>query len=505
MANAAPAPGKKKKKAHKAPLEAEWRMDVHDAKGAEAKSLCHCRPAVDSASGCNLRSMSLTLANPVDALERSIRDHIGTVSDLRVASIADLPLSCAEHLAKDEVMGSWGGDPSELVLAMTAIEESLDKQLKPGEIKTSVRQMIGKMRAPYVVFHTNATAMLHLQRKLHLDSVDMLQPPVQLRPRIIAAFADPDTHGCVVLRMMVQRPTDFGVRLPLLLSVLQALHEILWNPSDGLRPRIRYYVHETDVQHAGAQDAGGKGGSAPVQLISAGAARAVDPQPPEGGFEQPLPYGRFTGVFARAPGGGVKLRMLPDKASPPPQPGANSIGNTGSAGGAGTAGPAVLLETQRGGHEGSALSAAPAVQWLRLAPKPAAMLEVSVQPSCWERRRTVAIAPFIPAGHPSHAQPPAHASAESAGAESSAAAAPVDHGGEQQHHPSRSFIVMHPQAVSARRNATASLLATVFKADMDMLAEAMEERGKAWSALVERELRIGNEPGQTPKAALMFT
>jgi len=64
---------------------------------------------------------------------------------------------------------------------------------------------------------------------------------------------------------------------------------------------------------------------------------------------------------------------------------------------------------------------------------------------------------------------------------------------------------MHPQAVSARRNATASLLATVFKADMDMLAEAMEERGKAWSALVERELHIGNEPGQVPKAALMFT
>lgn len=491
------------------------------------RSACHCRPSLPADGLCQLSHATVAVAGaPQPSLERRVRAHLGAVPALRVALAAELPLSCAEHAALDEVAGAWGGDAGALVLAAAAVERVAARALRDGEVARLVRAFLTKMRAPYLVYHTNASAQLALQRRLGLETLDMLAPPPGARARILAAFADdPDTHGCVLLRTLLRAAAPqattaspaaageaegegaaaaagLGVQPRLVLAVVAALHAVLWDEGDALRARIRYYVHATPVgeraRHGSARGAAqataspppaGAPRAVPVELVS------IAGQLPDGSLAAPaaavgggdassrgsdalMPYGPFTGVLtlprgSSSDGGAVWSLALGAAAR-----------NNGSA----------------------ATASSPGI-----APPPRALLRVSVSPDCAKLGRGVPIAPFIPrlphaGGQPGAtalpaASPPA-AAADGGSAAASAAPSALAGGHDDDDAAGASFYVMHPQVITAHRAALAPLIATAFKLDGSLLLAAMEELGEQWDAAVERELGIGE--AALPKVTVLL-
>jgi hypothetical protein len=97
-----------------------------------------------------------------------------------------------------------------------------------------------------------------------------------------------------------------------------------------------------------------------------------------------------------------------------------------------------------------------------------------VAPACVKLGRSALVAPYIPQPLPAAGVPRAPA-----------------------------FLILHPQVVSARRNATVPLLATAFKVEADTVKEAMADIAKEWDAAVERALDIGGP--RRPKVTVLLS
>lgn len=224
------------------PLQKALLLDVIGPEGGRAVSRCNCRPALpDGPQTCGLGSLQISSLAGEPELESAARQHVGPVSARRVAPTAEIPLACAEHLGKNEVAGAWGGELGELLLTLAAFEASAEQQLTSAAVLTTLRAVVDKAKVP-IIYHTNVTAELHLCKKLGVGGIDMLLPPPALQPRILEAFSDPDTHGCVLLRSLVRSPGQFGIRPALVQGVIAAFYKLLWTAGDPLRNKLRYYV-----------------------------------------------------------------------------------------------------------------------------------------------------------------------------------------------------------------------------------------------------------------------
>lgn len=224
------------------PLQQSMLLDVIGPEGSRAVSRCNCRPALpDGPQVCGLGTVQVSSLASDPGIEEAARSHIGPMSARRVAPTAEIPIACAEHLDKNEVAGAWGGELAQFMLALTAFESSAEKQLTAAAVLSTMRALVENSKVP-IIYHTNVTAQLYLARKLGVGGIDMLLPPPALQPRILEAFSDPDTHGCVMLRALVRSPAQFGIRPALVQAAIAAFHKLLWTAGDPLRIKLRYYV-----------------------------------------------------------------------------------------------------------------------------------------------------------------------------------------------------------------------------------------------------------------------
>ena len=433
--------------------------------GSGLETSCHCKPTGPgslsvSAGACHLTSAAVSnsgLSSP--SLEAAVHAHIGPPPSLRLALVASTPLACGEQGGADEVAGGWGGDTGELVLAAAAAERVGGRLLREAEVNRLVRAYISRSRAPYLVYHTTAAAHATLARLAgSAMALDMLAPPISVRPGILAALSSPEAHGCALLRNLVARGGVGGVRPELAVTVIRALHGILWDEGDPLRARIRYYV---DVSSPEELSRSFKGAS--VQMVDVAASAAA-----------PLRFGPLHGMLT-----------LPKIAL-------SGAGDSGSE-------PWRLVLDGRGGFESDAE--------LAPAPSPSALLVVTVGAACAKLGRCALIAPHmpqrlskVPAGAATAVlTPTAAAASAAAGGNATSSLRPSP----SPPPPPPSFLVLHPQAVAARRNATAPLLASAFKLDASQLLNAMASIGADWDAAVDSSLGVGSQ--SLPKVSVLLT
>jgi hypothetical protein len=409
--------------------------------GGGLEASCHCRAAGAAAAptggepppppppACALRSVTLAVAGAASpAAEAAARAHVGDASALRLAAAASTPLACGEQSGSDEVAGSWGGDAGELVLSAGAVERVLLRPLHDAETARLARAYVERLRAP-LVYHTSAAAVARLAAAAGVEALDLLSPPAAARPALLRALAAPESHGCALLRALLRAGGAGGVRPALAADIVRALHGILWDEGDALRRRIRYYV-----------DA-----STPAELAAAVAAAGAPPvaqlpvarQAPDGSA---LPANAAAGAGAGAPLPYGRLAGVLTMPPPPPR---------------GAQPQPWRLALDAAGGAAARDAAAP----LAPAPPPTALLVVTVAPACAKLDRAPLLAPHVP-------QP---------------LGAP----------PRPSFLVLHPQAVAARRNATVPLIATAFKLNGDELRDAMASIAADWDAAVEAALGVG--------------
>lgn len=250
--------------------------------GANSTRLrCRCMPA--EPVPCTARNATITApaaaATAATAAQVRVRGWLGDVRRRRIVTTSLAPLACGEGgdgAHPGEIAGSVGGDPVEMLLAAVVVERLLGRRLTDMEVTRLVRTYIARLRAPYITYHTTATAAITLQRRVGMD-FSLVDPPPAIAPAILAALAEePAAHGCIVLADMVRAtaasaPTSgssgssyTGLRRPLLAAVIEALHGIVWNAADALRDRIRYIV--TGDGDAGS---GGNGATAASATMTA--------------------------------------------------------------------------------------------------------------------------------------------------------------------------------------------------------------------------------------------
>jgi len=331
---------------------------------------------------------------------------IGDVGARPVLQAHAAPLSCLDHRAPGELIGSYGGDPVELVLAAAAVEAVLGADLPPRGITQLVRTYLTRCRDRTFVYHTDVTALMYLQRALGVDALDLTAPPPPLQPAILAAMRHPAAHGCHVLAAMVADPAAYDLRAQLLADVLGALHAVLWSPTDDARAGIRYYVYDVGDAVAAPLPPASSLLSVFDILATPGAPAAAPPSIPTGAVSGVLSHRghhHAAASLANAPPTALSLTLTPHGPHRPP----------------------------------------------RVAGPPTATLRVATSPSCWRARRGL-----VPLPTTLQTSPPAAADAR--------------------------FAVLHPQAVEARRNATAALLANLFKVDVTMARDAVPTKGGVW-------------------------
>lgn len=385
--------------------------------------------------------------NGIDAeLEAAVLTHLGRPADLRVIPYYEAALGCAEDRSTSERAGSWGGDAGEIILSLVVAESVREQPLAPAQVAAFVRAYVSKTRSAHVYWHTTARAaawvQAHVAEEDWREALDFTRPLRALQPRLLSALHDPRGQGCSLLRGLLTRASRFHARLELVHSFIDAFHLALWDPHFEARDKIQYNVDRE----------GGTGGCGAHRKGNSFTPLERSPQPPtcprpsDPGFASaPLPYGRFTAVLS-SPGGRLdatearRLDASGQQASLVLRPLARS---DEAAGGrcSGSSGSPTALPTE-----------APTTP----VPFPPTLLRVFASDACTRMRRTPLVAPN--AGTPGARVP---------------------------------FLVVHPQAVAARRNATVPLLlAAAPGSDGQQVRNALHDLGAAWARALEAELGV---------------
>jgi rhodanese-related sulfurtransferase len=149
--------------------------------------------------------------------------------------------SCIDGRSSSPVLGAPGGDVGELVLALTALEQSARVPIREGALDAMMDEYADSFGRLY--WHTDEHTMDALQRSLAADErVPVAQrpadraaalafvrrPPAGLESVVIEHATRPENVGCGHLRAMLERPDAYQTRAPLVRAVLGAVLRLGW-------------------------------------------------------------------------------------------------------------------------------------------------------------------------------------------------------------------------------------------------------------------------------------
>ena len=393
---------------------------------------CSCRPS--HTSKCVARRAEVSGVST--ELESAVIAHIGRTADLRVVPFSEAVLSCPEDWSTAEIAGSWGGDAGEIVLALAVAEKIREDVLSQTQVASFVRAYISKSRSPHIYWHTTARAAGWVQAHLGEETLDFARPPRALEAAILAALHDPRGQGCSLMRLLLASPSQFRVRAGLVHAFIDAFHRALWDPGFEHRRKIQYHVDRDESACAIGGATSPSGPTSPPALQC--------PSMTPTSVSAPLPYGPFTAVLA-SPGGrlgsAAAFRLESEGRS------ASLLIHPRSAGASGRGGGTAVCHSKASGD-----SAAASAKGRAAVGSP--LLRVQASRACERQRR----APLVPPN--------------------------AGKGG-------RSFLVVHPQVISARRNATVPLLlAAVPGGDSQQLRNALHDSGRDWAQAIEASLAV---------------
>ena len=229
--------------------------------GETFETTCTCRPNLpkDPTLQCIPHSVSLTRMTPFPgerdrnqpSIEAAgIRKLVGEPTTLRNIEITKHHFSCCDGRSSDEIMGTWGGDAGEMLLAIAVWEELIGRDLTSADVAKYINYFLTYTKQEFVYIHTDTVAFGWLEEELGVIPLDITRPPSGLQARILEAVVRPEAIGCVHLRALMVHSERYGVRRKLVQMFLQEFHKALWDAENRpLSRKIVYYILSAPSTH----------------------------------------------------------------------------------------------------------------------------------------------------------------------------------------------------------------------------------------------------------------
>lgn len=175
-----------------------------------------------------------------------IADHVGDVAKVRRVKLAAVLLanktSCVDGREDRAIIGTFGGDAGEFLLALAAAERVGSGKWNLADVPALTRAFADTFGGIY--FHTDDNALNKLVRSLRSDpriepAVATLnriedwekflrRPPVELQRALLDHLVQPEHLGCGHIKLQLTRPDDYGIRPELVTAFFEAFHRGLW-------------------------------------------------------------------------------------------------------------------------------------------------------------------------------------------------------------------------------------------------------------------------------------
>jgi rhodanese-related sulfurtransferase len=175
-----------------------------------------------------------------------VEEHLGDPLTVRWVKMAALVLhahlSCIDGRDDRGIVGTPGGDAGQFLLALAAIEQTLQRPLDGATIAALLERRIDTLGGFYK--HTDHHAMAAAAESMRgdprlaaalADQRDprefrqfLRRPPLVLREAVLDHLSQPAAIGCGHIRLMYQHSADYRVRPGLVLEFLRAFFHARW-------------------------------------------------------------------------------------------------------------------------------------------------------------------------------------------------------------------------------------------------------------------------------------
>lgn len=190
-----------------------------------------------------------------DALHRRIQgmadaSALGSLSNLRDGH----PVCCVDGRKKEEIIGAPGGNTGLFVLMLATLEAFTQHLLSACEVEDILEAYLRDFGSFYM--HTDTISVDQVRSRLKEASVGdevvdgegadapwLIRPPNGLQEELLVNLIRPDAVGCGHLRMMLEHPDEYSVRVELVHDVIRSFYRRLWGGDDRLILDILEGVH----------------------------------------------------------------------------------------------------------------------------------------------------------------------------------------------------------------------------------------------------------------------
>jgi hypothetical protein len=171
-----------------------------------------------------------------------VEGHISPVPLLTWQNIHSASFGCADGRSAEEGLGTWGGDFGEFITALNVYEQMATIHLSQADVTSIFRKYLeASGREKFT------TCMSTLVVRQFFGSVDdpenaIKNPPEEKRALLWMKIADPNFIGNDHIKFMLENPTGYSVRKELVQHFVHSFFDILWNPYDPLREKVRVQI-----------------------------------------------------------------------------------------------------------------------------------------------------------------------------------------------------------------------------------------------------------------------
>lgn len=182
----------------------------------------------------------------------AIEEHVGDPAKVRRVKLAAVLLAsqtmCVDGREDRAIIGTPGGDSGELLLGLAAVEQLTGRRVDVGHVPTLSRAFADTFGGIYL--HTDNYALNALARALRADprlsgAVESLhniddwmaflrRPPAALQEALLEHLLQPDHIGCGHLKLALQNPDVYGIRVELLTAYFRDFYTQLWRGAPDL-------------------------------------------------------------------------------------------------------------------------------------------------------------------------------------------------------------------------------------------------------------------------------
>jgi len=171
-----------------------------------------------------------------------VEGHISPVPLLTWANIHSASFGCADGRSAEEGLGTWGGDFGEFITALNVYEQMATIHLSQADVTNIFRKYLEATGREKFTTCMSALAVRQFFGTVDDAESAIRNPPEEKRALIWMKISDPNFIGNDHIKFMLENPSGYSVRKELVQHFIHSFYDILWNPYDPLRDRLRVQV-----------------------------------------------------------------------------------------------------------------------------------------------------------------------------------------------------------------------------------------------------------------------